>query len=117
MKKLVSIGDLKQIIEIQELVTEVDNQGFQSEKWTTVLKTRCKVEFDKSYKLNKEVATAEGITTFTARIFTFRYPPKIELSVTRHRILFKGSYYQFQVLNNIEEENRFVMVWANLICQ
>ena len=117
MKKSIGIGDLKQIIELQQLTTKVDESGFQVEEWETVLKTRCRVEFDKSYKLNKEVATAEGISTFTARIFTFRYDPRIAVSITKSRILFKGNYYQLQVMNNIDEENRFLMVWGNLICQ
>lgn len=117
MKKSINIGDLKQVMELQELTITTDKCGFQVEEWKTILKTRCRVEFDKSYKLNKEVATAEGISTFTARIFTFRYNPRINVSVTKHRILFKGNYYQLQVLNNIDEENRFMMVWGNLICQ
>lgn len=112
-----NIGELKQVIELQELRTTIDESGFQVEEWETILKTRCRVDFDKSYKLNKEVATAEGITTFTARIFVFRYHPQIQVSVTKHRIKFKDQYYQVQVVNNVDEANKYMMVWGNLICQ
>lgn len=115
MKSKVSLGSLKHVIEIQELKLTTDEYGFQQEAWSTVLKTRAMVEFDKSYKLNKEVWSADGIETFTTRIFTFRKHPKIDINA-KQRILFKGKQYQIYISNDIDEEERFMKVWANTIC-
>lgn len=114
MQKKIDIGKLKNVIEIQELLVVADEHGFQNETWTTVLKTRAMLEFDKSYKLNKEVWSADGITTFETKIFTFRKHPSIEIHI-RQRIKFKDKFYQIYICNDMDEEGRFVKVWANTI--
>lgn len=114
MNQKLNLGSLKNYIEIQEVLDIPDEYGFHNEKWTTILKTRCMIEFDKSYKLNKEVWSAEGIETFSTKIFTFRKHPKIEIT-TRQRIKYKDKYYQIYIANDIDEEGRFVKVWANTI--
>lgn len=115
MRSLVDLGKLKNPIEIQSLEVTADEYGFQTEEWTTILRTRAMVEFDKSYKLNKEVWGSEGVETFTTRIFTFRSHPRISIN-TRQRILFKGVAYQIYIVNDMDEEGRFIQVWANTIC-
>lgn len=115
MQKKLELGSLKHIIEVQELTTKADEYGFQTETYQTIYKTRAMLEFDKSYKLNKEVWSAEGIETFSTKIFTFRKHPSIEIH-TRQKILFKGKLYQIYIANDMDEEGRFVKVWANIIC-
>lgn len=114
MQKIVEIGKLKHPIEIQQVIVDVDECGFQVEKNKTILKTRCMIEFDKSYKLNKEVWTAEGVDTFTTKIFTFRKHPSIEIT-QKQKLIYKGQEYQIYIVNDIDEEGRFVKVWANRI--
>lgn len=114
MQKKIELGKLKNVIEVQELLTTADEYGFQKEEWTTVLKTRAMVEFDESYKLNKEVWSADGIETFSTKIFTFRKHPSVDIH-TRQRIKFKDKFYQIYISNDIDEEGRFVKVWANTI--
>lgn len=115
MQKKVDLGKLKNVIEIQEPTTEADEYGFQKDTLKTVLKTRAMVEFDKSYKLNKEVWSAEGVETFSTLIFTFRKHPSVEIHV-RQKILYKGKLYQIYISNDIDQEGRFIKVWANTIC-
>lgn len=115
MNRKIELGKLKHLIEVQECVDMADEYGFQTQEWTTVLRTRAMLEFDKSYKLNKEVWSADGIETFSTRIFTFRKHPKLEIH-TRQRILFKGKYYQVYIVTDMDEEGRFIKVWANTIC-
>lgn len=114
MQKKIDLGKLKNVIEIQELLVVADEYGFQTETWTTVLTTRAMIEFDKSYKLNKEVWSAEGIETFSTKIFTFRNHPTLEIH-TRQRIKHKDKFYQVYICNDMDEEGRFIKVWANTI--
>lgn len=115
MQRKVELGKLKHPIEVREVVTTTDEYGFQTEVLETVVKTRAMIEFDKSYKLNKEVWSLEGIETFNTKIFTFRKPPSIEIH-TRQKILYKGNDYQIYIVNDVDEEGRFIKVWANKIC-
>lgn len=115
MQKKIELGKLKHLIEVQEVVTTTDDYGFQTETLETILKTRAMLEFDDSYKLNKEVWSSDGIETFSTRIFTFRKHPSIDIHI-RQKILFKGTLYQIYIVNDMDEEGRFVKVWANTIC-
>lgn len=114
MLKKIELGKLKNVIEIQELRVEADECGFQTEEWTKILTTRAMIEFDKSYKLNKEVWSADGIETFSTLIFTFRKHPSVEIH-TRQRIKYKNKFYQVYISNDMDEEGRFIKVWANTI--
>lgn len=115
MGKILELGKLKHIIEIQEITIGQDDYGFQVETPKTILKTRAMVEFDKSYKLNKEVWSADGIETFATKIFTFRKHPNISIN-QKQKLIFKDEQYQIYIVNDIDEEGRFVKVWANRIC-
>lgn len=115
MKPKINLGDLKHLIEVQELRVTTDEYGFQKEQWTTLFKARAKIDFDKSYKLNKEVWSADGIETITTKIFTFRKVPNVEVNV-KQRIKYKDYFYQICVCNDLDEEGRFIMAWGNRIC-
>ena len=115
MNRKVELGSLKHMIEVKEVVSTTDDYGFQVENLETVLRTRAMIEFDKSYKLNKEIWSSDGIETVSTKIFTFRKPPSIEIH-TRQKISHKGSDYQIYIVNDMDEEGRFVKVWANKVC-
>lgn len=116
MQRKVEIGMLRHFIEVQKNEVGTDDYGFQTAKWTTVYKTRAMMEFDKSYKLNKEIYNNEGIDTASTRIFVFRKHPRLEIGV-KDRIKYKDKFYQIYIVNDIDEEGRFIRTWASTINQ
>lgn len=109
-KQLINIGSLRKPMELQRYVSSVDEMGFKIETWETYHRTRCKTEFDD--RLIREVIANDGINTTVARIFTFRYIKDI---TTRDRIWFEGMGYEIYGINNVDDENRFLKVWAKAI--
>ena len=107
---VINVGDLKQVLEIQRVESIEDSSGFIEEKMTTIAKARCKVEFDD--RLMREVFKDDGIDTSSVKIFTIRYVPNIN---QKDEILFKGESYQIYGINNVNEENRFLKIWARAI--
>lgn len=110
--KVINLGDLKLLIEIQRNTITTDSYGFQQEEWTTICKTRAKTEFDD--RLMKEIFKDDGIDTTIVKIFTFRYFRGLTV---KDRILFNGQTYEIYGINNINDENRFYKVWARAIWQ
>lgn len=110
LSKKINLGELKHVIEVQELKTTVDNMGFHEEAWTTIVETRAKTEFDD--RLMKEIFKDDGIDNTVVKIFTLRYFPGLTV---KHRIKFNGMTYEVYAFNNIDDENRFYRVWARAI--
>lgn len=111
LSKVINLGDLKQQLEIQRVTKVVDEYGFAKEEVVTIAKVRCKVEFDD--RLMREFFKNDGVDTTQTKIFVIRYIP--DLNVT-DKILFKNSQYEIYGFNNVNEDNRFLKIWARTIC-
>ena len=109
---IINVGELKQLLELQRMEVTTDSSGFMEEELVTFAKCRCKVEFDD--RLMREVFKDDGIDTTIVRIFTIRYVPNVTI---KDKILFKGNVYEIYGFNNINEENRFLKIWARAIEQ
>ena len=110
--KVINLGDLKNVVEVQRFTVTTDSFGFQQEEWTTICNTRAKIEFDD--RLMREVFKDDGIDSTIVKIFTFRYFKGL---TTKDRILYDGNSYEIYGINNVNEENRFYKVWARAIWQ
>lgn len=107
---VINLGDLKQMLELQRVQTVTDSSGFIEEKLVTFAKARCKVEFDD--RLMREVFKDDGIDTTLVKIFTIRFVPDVSM---KDKILFKGKSFEIYGMNNVNEEDRFLKIWARAI--
>ena len=105
-------GELRVPVEIQRFEHGVDEQGFPMETWTTILKPRCKIEFDN--RLIRQVIKQHGVNATTAQIFVFRKPRGVEITV-QDKILYKGIFYEIYAIENINECDRYLRVWGRAI--
>lgn len=108
--RVINLGELKQTLELQRVETITDSSGFMEEQLVTFAKVRCKIEFDD--RLMREVFKEEGLDTTITRIFTIRFIPNLTV---KDKILFKGQTYEIYGMNNINEEDRFLKIWARAI--
>lgn len=111
LSKVINLGDLKQQLEIQRVTKVTDEYGFSKEELVTVARARCKVEFDD--RLMREIFKNGGVDTTQAKIFVVRYIPNLTIA---DKILFKNAQYEIYGFNNVNEENRFLKIWARTIC-
>lgn len=106
----ISIGTLKHMAELQRLTTTTDEMGFPKEDWVTIAKLRCNVEFDD--RLMREIFKDDGVDTSSVKIFTFRYFKDLTI---KDRVFYRGKNYEIYGFNNINEEDRFLKVWARSV--
>jgi len=101
----VKIGELKHRITFQNLVSELNENGFETEAW-------------EQYKtLWAAVSNLNGREYFAAAVvqaentvkFTIRYAPNIE---TTMKILFKDKKYNITSIDNIKYANKFIEIKA-----
>ena len=110
--EIVSIGQLKNKIQIKRLVQGVDEMGFPVENWETIKSPKCKIEFDD--RLMREVFRDNGADSTTVRIFTFRYFSGL---TEKDVIFYKNKKYEIYGIDNLNQEDRFLKVWGKKICQ
>lgn len=108
----VNAGDLRQVIEIQRLQSVADDCGYQIEEWITIAQVRAKTEFDD--RLMREIVRDGGSDCTTVKIFTFRYINDLDM---KDRIIFNGVAYKIYGINNINDEQRYLKVWARALWQ
>ncbi len=99
MKPIINAGKYNKIIEIYSTTVVTDEQGFQQEAETLVLRTYAAVKTTRGYTLI--TANSDFEKAFTN--FTIRYPVT---QITRKMVIkFNGKTYSIEYLNNVNEEN------------
>lgn len=106
----VEVGQLKVPIEIQRSENKNDADGFPCDTWTTIARPRCKVEFDN--RLIRQILRDDGVDTTIVKLFTIRYIPNL---TTKDRIIYKGKEFEIYAMENVKEENRFLVLWGREI--
>lgn len=103
----INIGDFKHQVELQRLSDSTDEMGFHKEEWSTIAKLRCKIDFDD--RLIRETFKDDGIDTVSVKIITIRYFNGLTI---KDRLVYKGDVYEIYSIYNINEEDRFLRIWA-----
>lgn len=96
---IANAGDFKYKIQIVNVVTTKDSDGFPIKTETTVLEPWAKIKTTKGFTLIVNNTDFEKALTN----FTIRYPVT---PITRDmNILFRGKRYEILYLNNVDEAN------------
>lgn len=110
VKTTVNIGDLKTPVEIQRFTNNTDEHGFSDLIWSTIATPRCKVDFDD--RLIRQILRDDGVDSTIVKVFTMRYIPNI---TTKDRVFYKNTPYEIYSIQNLNEENRFMVVLGRLL--
>lgn len=105
---ITKVGKLNSICEFQRKIFETDEFGFSTDKWETIKKTRCKVDFDD--RLNRIRASDDGVDTIITKIFTLRYAPNI---TAKDRIIYDKKIFDIYSIH-YDEKKRFMKIWARI---
>ncbi len=100
-----TIGELRQRITFQKLITTVNESGFEVETWEDV----CTVWAAVSNLHGREYFAAAAVQAENTVKFTVRYLSGI---ATTMRILFRGKQYNITAIDNIKFQNRFIEIKA-----
>lgn len=105
----VNPGELDKKIQIIEVVTEKDSDGFAAKKTEKVVrKTWAKVTRVSA----SEIMRAEREINLTRNRFLVRYSPT---EITRSMfVLYAGMYYQIEYVNNYGDSNEYIEIMATL---
>lgn len=102
----INIGDLNDSCEIQRLIQKTDEYGFSTNEWETIVKPRCKVEFDD--RMNKIRTGDDGLDTIIVKIFTMRYIPNI---TRRDRIFYDDRIFDIYAIHS-DQKKKFMKMWC-----
>jgi SPP1 family predicted phage head-tail adaptor len=101
----VVIGDLRYRITFQKFITEVNENGFETEVWQDYKTVWASV----SNLSGKEYYQAAAVQAEETIRFLLRYAGDIDTSM---RILFRDKQYSITSADNIKYENRFIEIKA-----
>ncbi|MBR9648597.1 phage head closure protein [Clostridium tyrobutyricum] len=99
------IGDLRHRITLQKFITEVNENGFETEVWQDYKTVWASV----SHLSGKEYYQAAAVQAEKTIRFLVRYAGDIDTSM---RILFRNTQYSITSADNIKYENRFIEIKA-----
>lgn len=99
------IGDLRHRITLQKFITEVNENGFETEVWQDYKTVWASV----SNLSGKEYYQAAAVQAEKTVKFTIRYLYGISSDM---RILFRNTQYSITSADNIKYENRFIEIKA-----
>ena len=97
------IGDLRHRITLQKFITEVNENGFETEVWQDYKTVWASV----SHLSGKEYYQAAAVQAEKTIRFLVRYAGD-----TSMRILFRNTQYSITSADNIKYENRFIEIKA-----
>lgn len=99
------ISALSKRITLQELKTNINENGFEIEEWIDFKTVWAAV----SNLHGREYYEAAAVQAENTVKFTIRYLPNIEPTM---RILFKGKQYNITSIDNIKYANKFIEIKA-----
>ena len=104
-------ASLKQYIEIQNQILEVDDCGLPQTKWKTVRKTTAKVTPNSNSK--SENNTFDGINFYERKEFIIRKYNGIK--GTNCRILYKKDIYNIIHIEDLDEDGMFMFIMGQKV--
>lgn len=102
------IGEIRHRITIQNLSTEINENGFEVEQWCHYKTVWAAV----TNLHGREYYAAAAINAQNTVKFTIRYIEDIENSM---RILFKGKTYNITSIDNIKYRNQYIEIKAVVV--
>lgn len=99
------IGALNKRITLQELKTNINENGFEIEEWIDFKTIWAEV----TNLYGREYFEAAAVQMENTVKFTIRYLDGIDTSM---RILFKGRHYNIKSIDNIKYRNKFIEIKA-----
>jgi SPP1 family predicted phage head-tail adaptor len=103
----VNPGELRHWVDIQAKSKQQDDSGQQVEAWSTVLRTRCKIEGVSRIERYGDAVTSEQVDhLLTTRVFR-------QVTITPGmRAVFRDHYYYIKFLDNLQEQDWVMLLYC-----